>query len=124
MCNVLIIIYRIHTSDFVKWLFVDDYIMLIICQPRHLVKLFAVIVEINEMKWNEKTIILTAIGRLISVHSCTVNRGFPHPYTVSFSGPASVQFAEDSLDIVVIMLLDACDVDEDVDGLGTLEKKT
>ena len=27
--------------------------MLIICQPRHLVKSFAVIVEINEMKWNE-----------------------------------------------------------------------
>ena len=32
-------------------MFVDDYIMLIICQPRHLVKLFAVIVEINK---NEK----------------------------------------------------------------------
>ena len=29
-------------------------IMLIICQPRHLVKLFAVIVEINEMKWKWK----------------------------------------------------------------------
>ena len=35
---------------------VDDYIMLIICQPRHLVKSFAVIVEINEMKWKREKI--------------------------------------------------------------------
>ena len=35
-------------------LFVDDYIMLTICQPRHLVKSFAVIVEINEMNEMKK----------------------------------------------------------------------